>query len=201
MLEFNAVKHEYVLDGKRVPSVTQILEDCGHIDTTYFTPESRELGTKVHEMISDLLTGTNPVTGNMYRNSRWDPDAAEYYESFLTFFWTRINKLEPYHSEIRVWRKAKYGYPAYAGTGDFYGTLVDWKRYLLDFKTGAPAPWHRLQLGGYADASRFKPHCLASLYLRKDGYSLQPHFDVETVKHEWRQVLLDWSNRHPMGCS
>jgi hypothetical protein len=195
MLTFNAEKHEYFLNGKRVPSVTQILTDCGHIDTTFFTPESRELGTKVHKMINNLLTA------NGYRNLYYCQEAIEYYKEFAPFYWTRINKLVAYHSEIMLSRKAKYGYPAYAGTADFYGTLDDGKRYLIDFKTGGPAPWHRLQLGGYADAMRFKPHCLASLYLRKDGYYLAPHYDVETAKHEWRKVLLDWSNRNPMGCS
>jgi len=59
--------------------------------------------------------------------------------------------------------------------GKFDGLFeIKGKRWLVDFKTGAPSKWHALQLGGYAlsqfeDGTFVNPnHCMA-LYLHADG--------------------------------
>ena len=52
MLTFDAEKHEYRLDGVRLPSVTQIIADAGlYGNTSYFTDYSRDRGSFVHQII------------------------------------------------------------------------------------------------------------------------------------------------------
>lgn len=47
---FDALEHEYFLNGKLVPSITQMIERCGLIDTEWFTEESKVRGTAVHDL-------------------------------------------------------------------------------------------------------------------------------------------------------
>lgn len=48
-VEFEREKHAYTYKGVLLESVTQILKSEGFIDTTFYTEEGRDRGTRVHE--------------------------------------------------------------------------------------------------------------------------------------------------------
>lgn len=47
---FDAADHSYWLDGEQVPSITQMLERCGWVDSSWYTEESAARGTAVHDL-------------------------------------------------------------------------------------------------------------------------------------------------------
>lgn len=47
-LDFDEEKHEYRLNGVRLPGITTVLGDLGLIDTTWFTDEMRDFGVLRH---------------------------------------------------------------------------------------------------------------------------------------------------------
>ena len=47
--EFDEMDHIYRIDGQIIPSITQILKSSGIADTRYYTPQTAERGTAVHE--------------------------------------------------------------------------------------------------------------------------------------------------------
>jgi hypothetical protein len=51
MITFDPDTHTYTLDGQTVPSVTQVLQAMGFVDSTWFTEESRTRGKYVHRII------------------------------------------------------------------------------------------------------------------------------------------------------
>lgn len=55
-LAFDAEKHQYVLDGQILPSVTQVLSATGFVDATWFTPEATTRGSYVHKLVELHIT-------------------------------------------------------------------------------------------------------------------------------------------------
>ncbi len=145
---FNAEDHSYWLGARRLPSVTQILDDCGLI--YHASDEALERGHRVHEACALLLQGRLDWASVDPRIFGWVSSARTLnFEAF-----GKIEEIETprFHSALKV-----------AGTPDLI-TELD----ILDFKTGAPAPWHKAQLGGYwylAGQNRQ----LISVYLQEDG--------------------------------
>lgn len=62
---FNAERHEYreLGTGHVFPSVTQMLERGGWVDSTWYTEESRDRGTAVHKLSAAYDLGALDVAG------------------------------------------------------------------------------------------------------------------------------------------
>lgn len=54
---FDAVEHAYYYRESRIPSITQMLNSCGLIDSRWYTEESCERGTLVHSLTADYDLG------------------------------------------------------------------------------------------------------------------------------------------------
>lgn len=137
-LEFDARSHVYMLDGEIVPSVTQLIKLAGLIDDRWFTPEATERGSRVHTIceLDDVgLLNTEKV----------QPAFMPYLAAWRSF--RESGRFTIQSIEERVSTKA-LGL-AYAGTLDRRG-LWDTEPAIVDIKTGDDAPWHGLQLAGYA---------------------------------------------------
>jgi hypothetical protein len=116
------------------PSVTQILSPW--IDTEWFTEESRERGTAVHEHCAAFLTGKYMIP----IKREW----SGYVNSFK--LWADINLKSLILSEERLIDKS-FGY---CGQLDIACTLKTKKGIgVIDLKTGAKADWHCLQVAAY----------------------------------------------------
>lgn len=162
-LTFDAEKHEYRIDGQRVPSVTQVLQGAGLIDTRWFNDEARMRGTYVAQATQFYDEGTLDYDA-------LDDELKPYvmaWEKFLVDANVRID-----HIELKVANRRR----RYAGTLDrdarLDNSLTPW---IIDIKTGAKAAWHGLQTAGYAGCVRGH-RWRASIILQDDAtYKFEEH--------------------------
>lgn len=166
-LTFDAAEHAYHLDGRRLPSVTQILEDVGIIDYSGIPGASREQyllrGQIVHActQFDDEMS----VEGNRLADDQIDPRVAGYVEA-----WRRFRRDTGFTPELIEHRAANKQY-GFAGTLDRTGRLRGETGVgLWDIKTGHAMPWTRLQLAAYASFFE-KPRTLlrSVVELHEDG--------------------------------
>jgi len=164
--------HEYVEDGKSYPSVTQILKRCGLIDTTWFSNESAQRGTYIHEVLA-LIDGNTPL---MVIDIPVDIEG--YVDAYLKFKKEvdfKIQDIEKHHINKEM---------GFAGTPDRTGNL-NGSEVIIDIKTGVKQKWHGVQLSGYKvliDGNRL----LYGLYLGKNGkYKLEQYND-----RDYRNIFM-----------
>ena len=158
-IEFNTEKHEYKVGGIVVPSVTQMLESAGFIDTRFFNESSATRGTYVHQSCEWLDNGE-------LDEESLDPKLKGYIEGYKSFLEDTGAKVIA--NELRVYNKDLN----YAGTLDKI-IEMNGKRYLVDLKTGIPSDWHKLQLLAYniAEKEMFDAESfpMIALYVNKEG--------------------------------
>ena len=159
-LDFDAHSHTYTVEGRVIPSVTQILKAAKIIDYSGIPQDvlqaASRRGRAVHSAIEYLLEGSLDRT-------TIDPRIAGYLgaaERFLAEAKVEAHAFErrDYHPEL--W---------YAGTFDILGT-VQGDLTIADWKTGIQLEGHRDQLAGYAGLHD-KPRLYRrmTIYLRDDG--------------------------------
>ena len=207
MFEFNEEKHEYRLDGVRLPSVTEILsplqaESFAAINP-YVLQAAADRGTAVHEI-------TEAMDYDLDYEELLAPDLVPYadaYEEFLTDFDVEWHGVEmPVHF-----------FEQYAGTVDRFG-YVDGDPAVLDIKTvQSPTVEQKVsvscQLYAYDRAIKacfpeFQNKHMAhyALYLKKDGryqlidcrhFAENDDFDPSVIWtdlwncHEFKRLALD----------
>lgn len=155
-VELRRGPHLYLVDGRPVRSVTQILKGQGIIDTQWFTDEARIRGQLVHEITAmmDLEKAETINTG------RWDLFA-------YVFAW----KLFCQETGFKFDAVEKIVYSEdgnYAGMYDRSGTIGG-EPWLIDIKTGQHQRWHGLQLAAYTRAAGFSGWRRAVVHLNKKG--------------------------------
>jgi hypothetical protein len=139
MLEFNAERHEYKLNGVVIPSVTQILKAAGLSDFSGVNADllqrSANFGTAVHKAIELRSKGTldnNSVDEGLKSYLlQWDAFASQF-------------KFESKKQEIVLCHESL----KFAGTIDNLGE-IDGVETLIDVKTGTPRPSDIIQLCAY----------------------------------------------------
>jgi len=118
-----------------LPSTTQVLSPW--IDTRWFTAESRERGSAVHQALAEYLGG-KPVF-----LIALPPEWRGYFDSgrrWIDKHVTEVLLIETRISDTQ-WR--------FCGQPDLICKTADGYTALIDWKTGPPAAWHRLQIAGY----------------------------------------------------
>lgn len=130
-LIFDESTHTYTFNGKRVPSVSNILLDEGFINAQWFTEEGRKRGSDVHTTIKHHCLGAHCMLKesvvpyftafkNFQKDCDWQPEIIE----------------EPMACEY------------YAGTADQFGRLNGYLS-VLDIKSGVISAATGLQLSAY----------------------------------------------------
>lgn len=182
-LVFDAERHAYLLDGREIPSVTQILAAEGIIQGQWYTEEGRTRGEHVHLALRyhdegrlDEATVSDEIRPYL--------DAWKRFLADTGFIALEIER--PFvHAALR-----------YAGTPDRTGWM-DGDRTLsvLDIKTGSPEPWHALQTAAYAVGLGKRTARRWSVYLRPNGaYRLVQHRHLDDINawlglvsvHNWK---------------
>jgi len=146
-----------------LPSVTEILQGVGIIDSTWFTPESCERGRAVHA-ICQLHDEKDLAIDSI------DPNLKGYYAAYQKYLaeagvdewsWIECPAMDP----LRTYR----------GTSD--RILTARPRILLDIKSGAPLPWHALQTAAYVNMLP-DPYSYQriGLYLKENGTYAIKHY-------------------------
>lgn len=147
-LDFSPINHEYKIDGRYVPSVTQVLEPLQILDgvPSHLLDAARDFGVRAHQALALL----------MQKNLEWrtlDPPLVPYCQAAQKFI---------AETEFKVLRvESRMGDPDlhFAGTLDLMGVLrrksaiVDWKTVSVmprtaALQTAAYDHLHRRNLGG-----------------------------------------------------
>lgn len=192
-LRFDAPTHTYTLDGKVLPSVTQILKplyDFSAVPADVLE-RKRQIGTAVHKAIElDLLDDLDPDS--------LAPEVAPYFAAWVRFKTEFRPESQGGGSEVRVHTAS------YAGTVDLItGRVGHSDTWVIDYKTSAQVgPVVALQTAAYAHAAHemgVVPHGpkRATLHLLPTGlYKLIEHKDRNDIRvfqsllivHQWRQA-------------
>ncbi|HUS88024.1 MAG TPA: PD-(D/E)XK nuclease family protein [Desulfosporosinus sp.] len=185
---FDQTSHVYKLDGKILPSVTQILKKAGlTTDFSMVNPEvlenKRQIGIDVHELTQLIDMGV-------------EVEQVGYALSYMQF--KKDTGFVPVEIELAVYSKLH----GYAGTVDRVGLIKD-KLSIVDLKTSATLDM--LYMGPqtaayeilYREWSGYKktmPRYI--LQLKPDGYKLVPCKDKEDTNiFLYANQILRWRNK------
>lgn len=167
---FNEADHTYWLGERRLYGVTDVIKSCGLMKgEDFFTDYARDRGAAVHAAL-ELLAWDNLDWSSV------DDRIKPYVESGALFF--DHTKLKPKRTEFQAYL-ADLGV---AGTWDW-----DNGDLLIDYKSGSPDAWHRVQTAVYqelANHNGIKIKRRASLYLQADGSiaKIKEHSDRSDLK-------------------
>ena len=164
---FDRDTHTYYLNGNVIMSTTEMLKLIGIVDTSYYTDEARDRGTKVH------LACQYIAEGDIDENSV-DPKIKKYVDAYISFL--RDSSFRPVECEKQIYSKVY----RYGTTPDQIGMYGD-DQAIVELKTGSMMKWTGLQLAfqaiakfpnKYFDIKRF------GLNLKKNGtYKVEEYTD------------------------
>ncbi len=182
IIEFDAERHVYTVEGRITPSVTQVISAAGLIDSKWFTEESRIRGSYVHRA-TELLDANDLFMGDI------PPEYMGYISAWMRF--KREADFTPELREHRVYHPKWH----FCGTLDrtgFFGLRAANNRALLDIKTGVPAPWHPLQVCAYTKALTLDEpddYRKMTVLLRKDGTFKVNEYQAGLFRDYWNTFL------------
>lgn len=168
---FDAEAHVYTIDGYRVPSITQLLEMSGHVDTTFFTDESCDRGDWVHRVSAayDLGAIDNPAQVEVVAGAakkRW----VGYFQAHVA----AMQALKPHLSWLAI-EQARFSVKHhFAGRPDREAKLYR-AISLVEIKSAVKQPSHSVQLALQAilvaPTYRLPPELIKRyiLYLQENG--------------------------------
>ena len=135
-IDFNEEKHEYSVNGVKVPSVSEILSPLnadryGDINPAVLRAAA-EKGTAVHEMCEAIDYGI--FTSEM--EDEMPPELEGYVNAYFQFLFDHDVYWEMVEQIVACYRGVEGEPPIYAGTIDRFG-IVDGKAAVLDIKTYA----------------------------------------------------------------
>lgn len=170
--EFDPATHTYRIDGKVVPSVTQVLQEAGLIDTRWYTDEARERGQNIHTITELWDRGT-------LKTSAVPEELRGYLAAWRKFLGD--TGAEVVENECQVWNTLYM----YGGTLD---RKVIWNKcdWIGDIKSGAANAWEAYQTAAYAGAmppDRPPPRRFA-IHLRPNGTYVPPR-EHKDFKHDF----------------
>lgn len=171
MLTLNEATHEYTEDGRKLISVTQVLDLNGlYKGTEYFTPESRELGTAIHQACEFYDRG-------IFDDYEWDPKVIPFVESWKEF--RAVTGFTPILTE-QLFSSKVYGF---AGRTDSIGEMKK-ENWIIDWKHGSDQPAHRYQTAGYHLLLAESHHMqeLATKRIRRGTVFLQANGSIAKLK-------------------
>ena len=180
-------EHAYFLNGVQVPSITQMLKAAGHIDDTVYAEGSAERGRIVHALCADVDLGA------------LDPAACQsVHRGFVLAHHAAMMCLRPSILSVEQ--------PQVSATHRFGGRIdrvvtINGLRGCLDIKSGAPEPWHALQLALgcilESEDCGIPPENLGrwGLYIKDSGkWSVRVHDNKQDFS-EARRILRDFAGR------
>jgi len=132
---FDSESHEYFFRGKAIPSVTQVLQGEGVIDTTWFSEEGANRGTAIHRLTE---TYDNDLPCDVEDLKKYKP-YLDAYISFVEESGFRVLCCEQSVCSAKL---------QYAGTLDRLG-IINGTWSVLDIKTGSYQKWWGLQTSAY----------------------------------------------------
>lgn len=170
-IEYNDAEHYYKLDGKKVPSVTQLAKEFSGLDTTWLEahPEYAMRGTAVHAELAAYIDGELSID-NM--KSELSKQMAGY-----------IEPKKGMQTEVIVYNTEL----GYAGTADLVCIKGDTVYHIIDFKTGKyrQSLYEQCQLSLYLLALKFMGYKTEDTQL----FVLSPTGYTQYEPLSWEQML------------
>ena len=176
VIEYNEERHEYTIDGKVVPSATQLVKQFLQLDTSWLEahPQNAERGTLIHNELAEF-----------YRGEKGFSELSK--EAFpLAQYLGRPN--DSLNAEVLLWN-ATLGY---AGTADIVQTDKENSKKILsvyDFKTGKSPKYKycQVQLNLYR------------LALQDMGYDVEEtHMEVIYPGGNFRVATMSWEEMNDL---
>ena len=162
-INFNEKKHEYRVEGIITPSVSQILQANGLMDSFKHSENKLHTGTAIHKALEFSDKGTLDYSKLDSRLKK----CIDLWEKFKKDLGLNV---------IGIEEKVAFGV-LYAGTIDRI-VKGQGKKAILDFKSGNPQDWAALQTAGYAMA--YDP----TDYMNYERYCVKIHWDMDRVKYK-----------------
>ncbi len=169
VVDFEAATHTYRVAGRKVPSVTQVLEGVGLTDFSHVAPDvlahAQDRGTKVHQACALLVRG----------ELEWSSVADEI-EGYVR---AADSFLRHHHSFSAEYVEHPFYEPhaRYCGTIDLAGRMAA-LRTVIDFKSGSEFAAAKYQLAAYGNAIGY--YHRAVVKLSSDGKYKLHWFRPET---------------------
>jgi len=168
---FNEDKHEYSLNDRRIPSVTQIIGEF--IPTFKATDWHMNRGKAVHACAELIANGVQ---------FECDPQIQGRVDAIYKFF--REVKPVVMLTEKKVYSTVYQ----FAGKLDLY-CIIDGKKYLLDWKSTLCPEMVALQCAGYSLTAQIKPlnvnYCIG-VQMNDDGtYKISNPIDMRPYRNEF----------------
>lgn len=198
-LMFDAATHAFSVEGRRVPSVTQILRDAGLVDYEHCTEEGKWRGSGIHRAIHIELTQGLDWTSIP---ETWHPyvGAARQY-------------VDDHHAAIvEIERQVVSRIFGFAGVLDailaLHARCNPWcggprLSSLTDWKSGAPVKATALQLAGYQHAYYEETHILVphrvAVQLKPDGTCHPTEYTNRTDRDRFLAALTIANLRREYG--
>lgn len=179
MVEFSEADHTYTVDGTQYPSVTQVLQAEGFIDTRWYDEWSREKGKYGHRATALYDQGD-------LDEASLDPVLVPYLDAWKRF--REDTGFLPSAVEVPL-VNVRLGF---AGTPDRVGTMRDGECFILDLKLGHVEPWAALQTGAYRLLIE-SPYRRAAVQLKGNG---KPHITIHNDRQDMQifQAALSCHN-------
>lgn len=189
-IKFDAATHTYTVGPLTYPSVTQILENVGLIDKSWYSEADADRGRKRHKAIQLCDAG------------ELDFDSIDEETTMFVMAWEQYKqdrKIKVLESEY-VFAHQFY---KYAGTIDKI-LVENGVQHIVDIKTGQFQRWHEIQCVGYYDGltnyfgSPYKHqplHC-DIVYLDKKGGYKAIGADVMGQRKVWESCLNLYQWKH-----
>ena len=188
--EFDPVAHRYTLDGRVLPSVTQILrglDDFSNVPARVLE-KARDRGNRVHAACNLAVLGA-------LDENTVDYEVRPYLDQFRKFL--RESRFAPTLSEFRVYDDKLW----YAGTLDLFGDLPGQVDVQIDIKSGAVPRSAGPQTAAYAHAlharTGIKTRKRYVLDLKPTKYSLPPLTDPNDMA-VFKGELRKFNERGPL---
>lgn len=182
---FDEATHTYQMENGEIwPSVTQVLQDMGFVDSRWFTEESRTRGKYVHKIIELHVKGE-------LDEDTVDESLKGYFEAYQRFACDTSFIPEEIEVPASILTYRFTGTPDYVGLLNGLPSIIDGKSGLISAVTG-------LQLAGYEvlKQGRYKRF---ALQLKADGnYKLTSFTDRNDRAIFLQAVSLWWwqKNNH-----
>ena len=181
---FDSNKHEYTIDGKIVPGVTQIISDVIGSGFEFASDWHKQRGVALHACAPFVARG---------EDFNYDPRLKGKIKALRKFFAEVKPKIEGMEEALY---SDLYGF---AGRPDFIAKIG--RRFCIgDYKSSLDIIRLALQLGGYSVLCRENPNPYGAdmnygigIELKDDGkYKMTEPIDLRIARNEFLALLTTW---------
>jgi len=183
MNEFDPEKHEYRIQGRRVPGVTQVLSDLipGFRASDWYLQRGRAVHAAAAFVARGIAFEHDPRIGGQVEAVR------KFYREVATI--VQFSELQVYSERYQ-----------YAGTLDLIYMMNNGRSLLADFKASL-TPATIYQCAAYALASPVPIRHGVGVELHDDGtYKMSEIWDLKRPTQEWLAMLTVFRIRERLGC-